>query len=172
MGILTGLRIGLTLTAITALSGTLRADPGNGFGFTLGGVSARQGGNSSSGVSLGGDAQFALNARWSLNPYLMVSYERCKALNQNLSDNLGGIQARRWFDQVYFGPHVFFHDRLLYTGGRVTSSQYGPGIGAVLGWEGVSCFSVGAQVDALVAQFLNSVDRRNAVRVYVGYRWK
>jgi hypothetical protein len=172
MGMLAGFRMGLTLAVITALSGALRAEPSNGFGVTLGGVVARQGGNSSGGASLGGDAQFVLNPQWSINPYLMVSYERSKALKQNLSDNLGGIQARYWFDRIYVGPQVFFHDRLLYQGGRVSSSTYGPGIGAVLGWEGPSGCSVGAQLDALESQFGTGVAQRNALRVYLGYRWK
>ena len=45
------------------------------------------------------------------------------------------------------------------------------GAGLVLGYEGRGGFTVGAQLDALEAQFLNTVDRRNAVRVYLGYRW-
>ena len=159
------------LVLALALPQALRADPVNGFGVTLGGVTASQGGLTSSGVSLGGDAQFVLDGAWSINPCLMVSLERASATGQNVSDNLGGIQFRRWLGPVYFGPQVFFHDRLLYGSGTVSSSQYGPGLGLVLGWEGAAGWSTGVQVDALEGQFLNPGDRRNALRVYAGYRW-
>ena len=149
----------------------LQAEPANGFGVTVGWVSAAQGGVSSSGTSLGVDAQFALDDHWSLNPMLMVSLETTSSSSLRLSDNLGGLQCRRWAGPVYFGPQLFFHDRLQMVGGQVVNSQYGPGVGVVLGWEGASGLSVGAQVDALEGQFLNPTDRRNAVRVHVGYRW-
>jgi hypothetical protein len=154
------------------MTGTLCAGPANGLGLTLGGVSGSQGGIKSSGLSLGGDAQFAANDLWTLNPFLMVSFETISGSTRKVSDNLGGIQFRRWFGPVYCGPQLFFHDRLFYGGGSVQSSQYGPGVGAVVGWEGAGGFSVGAQVDALEGQFLNSGDRRNAVRAYIGYRWR
>jgi len=158
--------------AVAALTAALQAAPGNGLGLTVGGVSASQAGMDSSGASLGVDAQFACNARWSINPYIMFSYERATAPRQNLSDNLAGMQFRYWIGGVYLGPHVFFHDRLIYGGTNVANSQYGPGAGVVLGWEGTGGFTLGAQVDALEAQFLQSAERRTAVRAYVGYRWK
>jgi len=161
----------LPLLVLLAPVCLLQAEPVNGFGVTVGGVSASQGGLNSAGGSLGVDTQFAVNASWSLNPYLMVSLEKATATSQKVSDNLGGIQFRRWAGPVYFGPQIFFHDRLLINGGQVVSSQYGPGAGVVLGWEGARGWSMGAQLDALEAQFLNTVDRRNAVRVYLGYRW-
>ena len=161
------------LAALLALAPILQAGPANGFGLALGGVSANQGGRSSSGLSLDADAQFSLNSHWSLNPFLMVSLEKDSGSpRQNLSDNLGGIQVRRWFGQVYLGPQVFFHDRLLYSGGTVSSSQYGPGVGLEAGWEGSNGLTLGAQLDTLEGQFLNPGDRRSAVRAHVGYRWR
>ena len=156
---------------LLACPALLRADPAHGFGVTLGGVTASQGGVTSSGLSLGGDAQFVFDRAWSLNPFLMVSLERASATRQIVSDALGGLQLRRWVGEYYVGPQLFFHDRLLVGGGTVSSSQYGPGVGLVAGWEGAGGFSAGAQVDALEGQFLNPGDRRNALRVYVGYRW-
>jgi len=168
MRMLTGIRFLLLLAALPAL----RADPANGFGLTVGTVSASQGGVASTGGSLGADAQFCLKGgTWSINPYLMISMEKEKDGSEKRSDNLGGVQFRRWVGPVYFGPQLFFHDRLLLSGGNVTNSQYGPGAGVVLGYEARGGFTVGAQLDMLESQFLNTVDRRNAVRVYLGYRW-
>ena len=165
-----GVHPGLAL--LLALPTVLQAQAANGFGLAIGGVAASQGGRSSSGLSVAGDAQFLLNSHWSLNPFLMVSVEKDSGSpKQNLSDNLGGLQARRWFGQAYFGPQFFFHDRLLYNGGTASSSQYGPGLGLEAGWEGRSGLTLGAQFDGMEGQFLNAGNRRNAVRVHVGYRW-
>ena len=168
MRMITGFRFLLVLAALPGL----HADPANGIGLVVGAVSASQGGVTSTGQSLGVDAQFGLKGgAWSINPYLMVSMEKDKDGSEKRSDNLGGVQFRRWVGPVYFGPQLFFHDRLLLSGGNVTNSQYGPGAGVVLGYEARGGFTFGAQLDALEAQFLQSADRRNAVRVYLGYRW-
>jgi hypothetical protein len=158
------------LVLAMVLAVPLQAGPENGFGASLGWVGASQGGVSSSGLSLGGDAQFVQDASWSYVPYLMVSLER--GAGQDRSDNLGGFQVRRWLGSFYVGPQLFFHDRLLFSQGRVASSQYGPGVGAVAGWEGPGGCCVGLQVDTLEGQFFASVDRRTAVRVTVGWRWR
>lgn len=164
-------RIALALGWAWALPVPAQAGPVNGLALYLGGVAARQGDLHSTGVSLGGDAQFTLNDRWSLNPCLYVSAEGASG-SQRVSDGLGGIQVRHWQGNWFLGGQIFYHDRLLSQDGGLLSSQYGPGLGAVTGWEGPSGWIVDAQVDALEGQFFSPDDRRTALRVHVGYRWR
>jgi hypothetical protein len=167
------MRIHATAALASLLLGSapLLGDPAGGFGVTLGAVTATQNGASSHGGSLGADAQFVLDGRWSFNPYLMVSLEHAPDYGGNLSDNLGGFQLRWWSGSLYAGPQVFFHDKLRYGGGKVLSSRYGPGAGLEAGWEGSSGWCAGVQLDALEDLFSNSFDQRTAVRFLVGYRW-
>lgn len=161
------------LTCLIAVSPicvvTAEAAPQNGMGAYVGLIGASEGGVGSGGLSLGMDAQFVIDDKWSLNPYLMLSAEK-NSNSKNVSDTLVGLPVRRWFDEWFVGVHVFEHDRLLIDSGRVTSSAYGLGTGVLAGVEYANGW--GAEVQADMFEFIGAGVFRNAVRLHLTYRWR
>jgi len=162
-------RIGLIALAASAIcSGIAAAGPQNGFGAYVGLIGAAEGQSNTKGLSLGMDAQFTSKDNWSLNPYLMVSGERDSA-SRSLADGLAGLQIRRWFDDWFVGVHGFVHDRLVFAGGSVQSSSYGPGMGVVAGLELADGW--GAELQTNLFESTATSDTRNALQLSLTYRW-
>lgn len=161
-----------TACAIVLLFGctSVVADPQNGFGVYAGVISAKEGSLSSHGLSLGADAQFTFSEQWSLVPYLMVSRES-SGTAWSVSDDLAGLQVRRWFGEVFLGVQGLVHARLLLSNGTVERSAYGPAGGLVGGVELASGWGFELQTDWL--ENTNTIGtRRNAVRAHLTYRWR
>lgn len=142
--------------------------PQNGMGVYLGVISASENTVASNGLSLGGDAQFALNNDWSLNPYLMLSAER-DANSKTIADGLAGVSLRRWLGEWFVGGQVFEHDRLIIDNSAVQNSAYGLGGGIVAGIEYANGWGAAAQADFEPNYSTNT--QRNALRVHLTYRW-
>ena len=145
------------------------AEPQNGFGAYVGLIGANENGVSSNGVSLGVDAQFTINDYWSLNPYLMTSDEHSSA-STTVSDELVGMQIRRWFGNWFVGGQVFAHDRLIYANGTTQNSAYGAAPGVLAGVEYSSGWGAEIQADTYESSSISGV-MRNAVRLHLTYRW-
>lgn len=161
--------IGLALLAGIAAAPAAAA-PENGVGLLLGGVAAQEDTMDSAGLSLGLDAQFAVDDRWSLNPTLLASAEKASS-QRKVSDGMVGLQVRRWFGTAYVGLHAFYHVRVIVRDGTVSNSAYGVAGGLVGGYEGASGWGGQVQFDALENSGVPSV-YRNAVRVHATYRWR
>lgn len=145
------------------------AEPKNGFGVYGGVIGASENGVTSKGVSVGLDAQFTLDDNWSLNPYLMASAEH-SSVSTTVSDELVGLQVRRWFGDWFIGGQVNAHDRLIIGNGTTQSSAYGVAPGVLLGFEYASGWGAEIQAD----MFENSTTAgtmRNALRLHLTYRW-
>ena len=145
------------------------AEPQNGFGAYVGFIGASENSVTSKGISVGVDAQFTINDKWSLNPYLMTSLEH-SSVSTTVSDELVGMQFRRWFGDWFVGGQVFAHDRLIVANGTTQNSNYGIAPGVLMGVEYSSGWGAEIQADA----FENSVTSgvyRNAVRLNFTYRW-
>jgi hypothetical protein len=160
---------GLALLAGIAAT-PARAAPENGVGLMLGAVAAREDTMNSAGVSVGLDAQFAVDERWSLNPTLLASAEQASS-QWKVSDGMVGLQVRRWFRAAYVGLHAFYHVRVIVRDGTVSNSAYGVAGGLVGGYEGPSGWGAQVQLDALENSGVPSV-YRNAVRAHATYRWR
>lgn len=168
-------RTAALLLLTCAWSGAAEAAPDNGFGFYLGALSSRDSslyGNSNGGL-VAVDAQFVLNERWSLNPYLLLDSEST-GHSFDIENGEGGLQARYWVGgNTFVAPQFLFHDTLLKQGGTVSSSLYGPGIGAAAGWEGDNHWSVmlAANVFRLAGAYGSPATTRSEAMLLVGYRW-
>lgn len=145
------------------------ADPQNGFGAYAGFVGASENGVNSNGISIGADAQFTINDKWSLNPYLMASAEHSSA-STTVSDELVGMQLRRWFGDWFAGVQLFSHDRLTIANGTTQNSAYGAAPGVLAGIEYPSGWGAEIQADAFENTTIPGVSR-NAVRLHLTYRW-
>lgn len=146
--------------------------PQNGFGAYLGFVGATENSVTSGGLSFGGDAQFAINEKWSLNPMLLTSIE--KASNSNtVYDFLIGSQFRYWQNEWFSGVQIFEHARLIYGNGRTKSSSYGVSGGALAGFENDDGKGVELQfeVEPNYSVNQNTSFYRYAVRLNLTYRW-
>src|SRR5579859_3936675 len=104
------------LAAVLCLWGAqAQAAPDNGFGLYLGAVSSSDSslyGNSNGGL-VAVDAQFMLNERWSLNPYLLLDSESAD-YGIDVENGEGGLQARYWMaGNVFVAGQFLFHDTLL-----------------------------------------------------------
>lgn len=145
------------------------AEPQNGFGVYAGVIGATEGNVINRGVSLGVDAQFVINDKWSLNPYLMASAER-SSVSTTASDELIGLQLRRWLGEWFIGVQSIVHDRLAFAGGQVQNSAYGVSPGFVAGFEAANGWGTEIQTDLLESTNTPGV-WRNAVRWHLTYRW-
>jgi len=145
------------------------AEPQNGFGFYGGVVGATENSVTSSGLSIGADAQFAFNNKWSLNPYIMTSMER-SAISTTISDELLGLQLRRWFGDWFIGGHFFAHDRLNISNSTTQNSAYGLAFGVLAGVEYANGWGAEFQTDSFESGYYAGVFR-NAVRLNLTYRW-
>lgn len=156
-------------------AGQAQAAPDNGFGIYLGAVSSRDStlyGNSNGGL-IAADAQFMLNQRWSLNPYLLLDSETTDQ-TFDIENGEGGLQARYWLGSSGFVAAQFlFHDTLFTHNGTVSSSRYGPGIGMAAGWEADSRWSImlAANVYRIAGSFGGTATTRSEAMLLVGYRW-
>lgn len=146
------------------------ATPQNGFGAYLGIIGASENSVTSNGTSVGVDAQFAINDNWSLNPYLMTSLEH-SSVSTTVSDELVGMQVRRWFGDWFVGGQVFVHDRLIVANGTTQNSSYGAAPGVLAGVEYSNGWGVEIQADTFENSSLTPGVFRNAVRLHLTYRW-
>jgi len=145
------------------------AEPQNGFGAYVGYIGASENGVSSDGISIGVDAQFTINDSWSLNPYLMTSAEHSSAAT-TVSDELVGMQIRRWFGEWFAGVQLFAHDRLIVANGTAQNSAYGAAPGVLAGIEYPGGWGAEIQAETLENSATPGV-LRNAVRLHLTYRW-
>ena len=145
------------------------AGPQNGFGLYAGAIGASENGVSSKGLSIGVDAQFTINDNWSLNPFLMASAEH-SSVSTTVSDELVGLQIRRWFGDWFVGGQVFAHDRLIVGNGTTQNSAYGVAPGVLAGVEYASGWGTEIQADTFENSTTAGVSR-NAVRLHLTYRW-
>ena len=145
------------------------AVPQNGFGVYGGLIGATENGVTSNGLSIGVDAQFVINDSWSLNSFLMTSAEN-SSVSTTVSDELAGMQVRRWFGEWFVGGQIFAHDRLIVGNGTTQNSAYGAAPGALAGIEYASGWGGEIQVDAFENSMTPGV-LRNAVRLHLTYRW-
>ncbi len=123
------------------------------------------------GVGVYGDAQFVLDERWSLNPYLQTAWEHSHGqLNTPLLNSEGGLQLRRWYNNFYLGGALNFSSEQVLQHQGIVRADFGPGVSAVFGWENPDGLTYGLQLDA--PQSGNGgVSHRAAVAVWCGYRW-
>jgi len=119
-------------------------------------------------LSLGLDAQFVINERWSLNPYMLISAER-DANSKNVSDGMVGLPVRRWLGEWFVGAHVFEHDRVLIDNGRSTDSAYGLGAGVQAGFEYANGWGAEVQTNS---ELIRQGVQRHALRLHLTYRWR
>lgn len=157
----------------------------NGFGL-YGGIASHSdavvGGGpkySSSGISLGLDYQMMIGQRFSLDFFLMSSYETTAGNPPPGYDTAGhgilGVSARFWFGNFFFGPHIGSYSEVLYDPSLNTISGANPGAGISFGMEWPSGLFFMGQVDNILSlpmdgAFIYDVDVR-AFRMQVGYRF-
>ena len=153
----------------------VQAAPDNGFGLYLGALSSSD--SSLYGTSNGGvvavDAQFMVDTQWSLNPFLLLDSESTSH-SFDVENGEGGLQARYWMGgSAFVAAQFLFHDTLLKQGSTVSTSLYGPGIGAAAGWEGDGHWSVmlTANVFRLAGTYGSSATTRSEAMLLVGYHW-
>jgi hypothetical protein len=165
---LAGLLLGLWAVAA-------QAAPDNGFGLYLGALSSRDSslyGNSNGGF-VQADAQFMVNSRWSLDPYLLLGSESTDR-SFDVVHGEGGLQARYWMtDNWFLGGEVFEQDSLLKQGGTVGTSTYGPGVGLAAGWESDSRWSVmlATKYMSLPGTSYSALSYRSEALLLIGYRF-
>lgn len=154
--------------------GTAHADPGNGMGLYLGPVyshfPSRYTGR---GLSLGADAQMAINENWSFNPYIEITYERTDQPYAILN-GAAGLQARRWSGHWFLGAQFLYHDELVRNAGSISASTYGPALGFAVGWEPGSRWSVVFEANGFESQGnlgWSTRYHRDDYRVVAGYHW-
>ena len=160
----------LALVVACATNGTSIAAPANGAAVGAGVIAAREGEMSSRGLSIGADAQFVFNERWSLNPTIMISAER-ESASRRISDGLAGVQLRRWVGDWFVGAHFFAHARAIIVDNTITRTNYGPAGGVVAGFEGTSGWGAALQIDAFENTNVQGTFR-NAVRLHLTHRWR
>lgn len=123
----------------------------------------------SAGLSLAGDAQFAVNERWSLNPILQLSQEQASGVLSGTVRNAAiALQLRAWMGAFYAGAHVGLYYR-YFEGGFAPASRSTSGGGIAAGWEGAGGWVLGAQVDAPEPR---ARPLAYGARLHVGYRWR
>lgn len=167
----------MLLLSITCWSGLAQADPANGFAVYFGPVYGEIRCNTcqtvtSSGISLNGDAQMALNDRWSLNPYLELSSEHTNS-TYTMFNGSAGLQARFWVNHWFVGGQYLFHSENRHQNGTIVAGIYGPAFGLVTGWEADDHWSIVLEVNSFEAQGLDLSyrDTRTDARIQIGYRW-
>lgn len=169
------------LLATCLWAGAAQAAPDNGFGLYVGALSSRDSslyGNSNGGF-VQADVQFMVNARWSLNPFLLLGSENTDRSDLDVIHGEGGLQARYWMtDNWFLGGEVFEQDSLLKISlpnrpSTVGTSTYGPGIGVAAGWEGDSRWSVmlATKYMSLPGTSYSSLSYRSEALLLIGYRF-
>lgn len=151
-----------------------QAAPANGFAVYVGPLHSHNPDQNiiGNGISINADAQMAVSDRWSLNPYLELSYEHT---NQpfSLLDGSAGLQARYWTGQWFIGAQYLFHDENRHQNGNITAGIYGAAFGLATGWEWANHWSVVLEVNSFEGQGLdlNLHNSRTDARIQIGYRW-
>lgn len=164
----------LLLSFLSLCSLRSQAAPENGFAVYFGPLHSHNPGQdiTGNGVSVNADAQMAVNDRWSLNPYLELSYEHT---NQpfSLLDGSAGLQARYWTGQWFIGAQYLFHDENRHQNGNITAGIYGAAFGLATGWEWADHWTVVLEVNSFEGQGLDlsSHNSRTDARIQIGYRW-
>jgi len=173
-----------TILKIAALfilfTGTALAEPKNGFGLN-GGLASHSrdcGGctaNSTSGVSIGLDYQFAVSDKMSISPFLMSSGETSSAATSGTTVGHGilGVELRYWPGDYFIGGHLGSYSEVISNSG-VSISGSGGGAGVVAGWENPDGgLYVMGQLDSAKVSYSGFSDVSfTAFRLSVGYRWK
>ena len=161
--------INIILLSFLIFSFGAEASPQNGFGAYLGVIGAREKTVNSLGLNTAIDAQFTVNEKYSLNPYLMISAEKNSDKNR-VSDLIIGIQGRKWYQEKFVGVHLLLHTRVIYNHGHTLATAYGPGLGGILaGIEYPSGWGSEGQFNLLEGGPKGQI--RNAVTINLTYRW-
>ena len=131
---------------------------------------------SSSGLSIGGDYQFALSDEFSLNLFLVSSSESASS-TELLIDSAGhaiwGIQGRFWMEGLLVGGHIGNYSEVLSdtnAGTSVVSTGFGSGL--VVGWESEGGLFGAVQIDQVTVKASDASTNVSGTRLHVGYRWK
>ncbi len=158
-------------------TGTAVAGPKNGFGLNAGLTSHTMDCNclpdSSSGLSLGLDYQFALSDTFSISPFLMSSGESTNLSGVTAGHGILGVQLRFWAGDVFFGGHIGSYSEVL-SANSVSISGSGGGAGLVAGWENPNggMYWMG-QLDSANIAYSGFPDYKlHGMRLSIGYRWK
>lgn len=168
----------LTLLVLFAAGCPALAAPQNGFGLAGGlvagsvitGYRGEPQRYTSAGLSALGDAQFTVNKRWSLVPFLYLTLERPHGdITGTVSNGAAGFQVRRWWGDWFLGGHVGYYVELQERSGY-SQTRYGPGVGAVLGKERDDGLIWSVQFDVPNSLLAFNADRL-ALRVQAGWRW-
>ncbi|MGV8935382.1 MAG: hypothetical protein ACOH1I_12190 [Gallionellaceae bacterium] len=132
--------------------------------------------NSTSGLSLGMDYQFALSSNFSINPFLMTSSETVPNISgMSAGHGILGVQGRFWIGDIFMGAHLGSYSE-VFTTSNSTASANGTGAGLVVGWEKPDggLYVMGqfdsATVTPNTAGYADA--KFTALRLSVGYRWK
>lgn len=126
------------------------------------------------GLSFGGDYQFKMSEKISLNPFIMSSFEEFAAIT-TLTHGILGVEGRYWRENLFYSGRVGLHDYQikethLFKGEKLISGS-GYGVGFGVGWVFKENWYLNWQFDR--AQFDRSFGKAflNGVRIQVGYRW-
>ena len=167
-----------TAMLFALLTGTALAGPQNGFGLNAGlaGHSRDCGGclvDSTSGLSLGLDYQFAVSDNFSISPFLMTSGESTSVSGTTAGHGILGVQLRYWAGDMFFGGHLGSYSEAFVNGG-VSVSGTGGGAGLVAGWENSNGgLYVMGQLDSATMEWDFLQDTKfTGIRLSAGYRWK
>ena len=175
----------LLATLLTLSSNLVYAAPSSGWSFNLGYASHTSDVTEfseeydSSGLSIGGDYQFAINDSLSINLFLMSSIE---STSGNVSVKGGGaghgvfgVQGRFWSDNLYVGAHLGSYSEVLLDlpyNDNVAGQAFGYGFVAGLenkdGWYAQGQYDIATGVDTWSDTDIDLT----ALRLSVGYRWK
>ncbi|MBI3993068.1 MAG: hypothetical protein HY342_07325 [Candidatus Lambdaproteobacteria bacterium] len=172
-----------------ATAGVAQAAPGSGFavfgGFashnssgkiTKGALTGQTFSLSSSGLSIGGDYQFALSDAVSLNLLLASSSESVSS-DELAVDTTGhgilGVEGRLWFNELFIGAHFGnYSEVLIESSSGLSVSLSGFGTGFIVGWESPEGLFLSGQVDQAALTAADAEADLSGVRVQIGYRWK
>lgn len=167
-----------TAMLFTLLTGTAMAGPQNGFSLNAGlashsmnpqGLSS----DTSSGLSLGLDYQFALSDNLSISPFLMTSGESTSVSGVTAGHGILGVQLRYWSGDMFLGGHLGSYSNVYIANGVQFNSGNGGGAGLVAGWEKPDGgLYVMGQVDSATIKYSNTDMKLSAFRLSLGYRWK
>lgn len=170
------------------------AEPKEGFGIYVGGVSSSMDGefksnsiiagtkysNTSSGFSAGVDYQFVLSDFLSINPIWMSSSESIsgdvKSSVKSVGHGILALQVLIWAGDLYFGPHIGNYSEVLVSedsnSEMVSTAATGPGGGFVVGYKIGDKIFVNLQYDNAKIEYIDADENLQGIRFHVGYRWE
>lgn len=176
----------LAITALLLFTVCAHAMPNNGFGLYLGSayrVQSENGLENGSGWTVGVDAQYDVNAHWSLNPYLQASDQSAREnalflpngyINVRELNGTMGLQARRWYGDWFLGAQYSVQTTHYGFNAYTQSDYWGAAWGLAAGWEGQSHWSVVLQWDGYSHFGYSPISRHyldSMWRFTIGYRW-